>query len=95
MPVDRWDILDTVGELTVAQLSKLAVWRCSVESQDRILGYIAGFRIRQQYHSCPASLGKAEEIPGNYWNETSRYGLREHRMADQEIRLTSFTHGAG
>jgi hypothetical protein len=34
---------DTVGELTVAQLSKLAVWRCSVENQDRILGYIAGF----------------------------------------------------
>jgi hypothetical protein len=42
-------IEDTVGELTVAQLSKLAVWRCSVENQDRILGYIAGFRIRQQY----------------------------------------------
>ncbi len=33
------DILEAIGKIEVAQLSKLALWRRRVGNQDRILGY--------------------------------------------------------
>ena len=39
---DRRDIPDTIGELAVAQLSKLVLGNLA-KNQDRILGYIASF----------------------------------------------------
>ena len=50
---DRRDFPDTVGELAVAQLSKLAVRQSGARNQDGILGYMASSRVRQQYLSSP------------------------------------------